>query len=76
MLSEIPNFLKGQTTKYKRCEGPLWSVLVGLDVGKWKWHLEVDSRRSDAQVGRLMLAFSASGLDMRIWELLLLRIDS
>lgn len=31
---------------------------------------------SDVQVGRLMLAFSAIGLDMRIWELLLLRMDS
>lgn len=39
-------------------------------------HLKDDPGQSDAQVGRLMLAFSASGLDMRIWELLLLRMDS
>lgn len=40
-------------------------------------HLDVDSQPpSDVQVGRLMLAFSAIGLDMRIWELLLLRMDS
>ena len=51
--------------------GLLW--LVRMRVGR---HLDVDSGPSDAQVGRLMLAFSASGEDMRIWELLLLRMDS
>lgn len=34
------------------------------------------SGSSDAQVGRLRFAFSACGLDMRICELLLLRMDS
>lgn len=54
--------------------GLYWFVWVLLT--QFEWHLDVNLGRPHAQVGRLMLAFSARGLDMRIWELLLLRIDS
>lgn len=50
--------------------------LLRVRVMREHQHLQVNFRPSDVQVGRLMLAFSAIGLDMRIWELLLLRIDS
>lgn len=35
------SFSKGQTTNYKRCEGPLWSALVALDVHKWNGTLKL-----------------------------------
>lgn len=46
-----------------------WDMVGGCRVGPWS--------PSDVQVGRLRLPpFSAWGLDIRIWELLLLRMES
>lgn len=72
--SVMPHLLGYINLIIRGTAGSFLSALVHLGVAGRL--LELNSCRSDAQVGRVMLAFSASGLDMRICELLLLRIDS